>query len=427
MAQSGAKRSKAKGVLPWVGHQLNNVGNAPKRAWDALPRVRGVNPAIGAGMVGNALYSPGRVAPPGPGETPNAAQMQDFFGKNPQQMQASQDAWMGANPAFGLEGAGPATGGSAGPDYMSLFNQLMGGGAPPSFSFDSSPYQQAIAQAGQQAQLGRQTIQQSGQDLMKQLGTLRGQWEGRNAEDVAAIQGTQQKALGQAQAGLNPVMADLQAQGVNTAPVAALANQRIGTLGDQASLQNTLSQRLAQNAQNTMSGTERGAAASTSGALNTLAGNLSNAVSGISQQQAKAAAAAQADYFNALKSYNSSRGQQANTALSLMNKLAGGAGSGSLDGDVDAIQSQWAAKTGATADAVNQLFGYLGTDFESVDDIIGDLDTKDREGPDGKPITGWDELAAKGVNVNTVKAALKQATKQPKANSKGLAALLGGQ
>lgn len=312
-------------------------------------------------------------------------------------------------------------------DYMAAFNSLLGtmAGPAPSYSFDASPYQQAIGQVQNQAALGQQTINQGGQDLMARLQALRAQTEQRGAEDRAAIQGTQQKALAGAQGALNPVLADLRAQGVDVRALEQGANQRIGVMQDQAAAQNLLSQRLQQNTGQVMDATGRSAATQGAGALNTLAMNLANSVNAIGQQQAKGAADTQAQYLQSLGQYNKARMGTGQDLLGIISKLGAG---GQEDLGLDPVRQRWATEKGATADKVNEVFGFLDSgDFESVDDIIGDLDRKDVEDPDDKTkkIDTWELWRRQGVNVNTVKAALREATKRPKNSTVNPLAALG--
>lgn len=339
------------------------------------------------------------------------------------------DAWGLPGIAQQLTSTAPGAAGATGSpqDYMAMFNQLLGtmSGPAPSYSFDASPYAQAIGQVQKQAQLGQGVINQGGQDLVARLAQLRSQTEGRGVEDRAAIAGTQGKALSAAQGSLSPVLEDLRKQGVDVRAIEQNANQRIGTMSDQAALQNTLSQRLAQNTGQVLDATGRSAATQGAGALNQLAVNLSGAVNAIGQKQAGAASQAQQQYMSDLSAYNKARMGTGQELLSTISKLGADA---DAETGMEPVRAKWATQKGTTADTINKLFGYMDTgEFESVDDIIGDLDTKDRVDPNDKTktITGWEEMqiANPGVNINTVKAALREATKTPKATTNPLSLL----
>lgn len=349
-------------------------------------------------------------APPPSTVAPAGGGFMDHFGLSDI---ASQINTMGAVPAS-------STGTPA--DYMAAFNQLLStmSGPAPSYSFDASPYQQAISQVQRQGELGQQVINQGGQDLMARLAQLRAQTEGRGVEDRAAIQNTQGKALASAQGSLSPVLADLAKQGVDVRAIEQNANQRIGTMGDQAALQNTLSQRLAQNTGQVLDATGRSAATQGAGALNQLAVNLSGAVNAIGQKQAAAGAQSQSQYLQDLAGYNKSRMGIGQDLLGTISKLGAGA---TDDVGMEPVRAKWSTQKGGTADVVNGLFAQIddGT-FESIDDIIGDLDGQTVPDPDDatKKITGWEALRRQGVNVNTVKAALREATKTPKPSTNPL-------
>lgn len=417
------KKKKPTGVLPWAWHQLNNIGNAPTRILEAAG---GTALPLGVMAQGakDMLYNTGPGAPSTPAGTPNSTFMAAVNG-TPNLSAADVNSI--AN-SVGIQTPSSTMGTAAPADYMAMFNQLLGtmSGPAPSFSFDASPYQQAIQQVQTQGELGRGVINQGGTDLMARLAQLRSQTETRGAEDRAAIANTQGKALSAAQGSLSPVLADLQRQGVDVRAIEQNANQRIGTMSDQAALQNTLSQRLAQNTGQVLDATGRSAATQGAGALNQLAVNLSGAVNAIGQKQAAAGAAAQNQYLQDLGAYNKNRMGIGQELLGTIQKL----GADSADPSAT-VRSEWAGKSGKTAEAVNGFFNQLeGNEWDSPDDLIGAMSSNkewvEKIGADGKPeknsdgstkmehIDQWEKLARQGVNVESVKAAIKTYTKKPK-------------
>ena len=269
---------------------------------------------------------------------------------------------------FGLPRAGEAVAGlaAAEPDYMAQFQSLLGqlSGPAPSMSFNSAPFDNAIRLANQQAQLGRQAIQGGTQDLLGQLSQLQQQYGTRAGENQAAIQGMQQGALSNAQGAVSPVLADLQAQGVNTQALQAGANNRIGVMQDQASAQNILSQRLAENARQVMDSTSRSAATSGAGALNALTGNLSQAISSIGGAQAQAAQQAQEQYLQDLSAYNR---QKMGLAPQILETIGG-----QMAGPAREVRAQWEGDESNTGQKVLEAFSSID-EGESPQQIIDQL------------------------------------------------------
>lgn len=406
------KKQKAKGILPAIGGFIGKEILDP-----AKNQQRRVNDVWNTFM--GQLYTP----PP-----KNNAGGGDFG--------APAAPVPAASATPGAPGAVATTGSPV--DYMAAYNQYldMATGPAPTFGFDNSPYLMAIQQAQQQAQLGQGVINKGGQDLMARLAQLRAQTETRGREDAAAIQAMQQKALGAAQGSVSPVLADLQAQGVNVAPVQQAANQRIGVMQDQAGLQNILSQRMQQNTGQVMDATQRSAATQGAGALNTLSTNLSNVVGGIAQKQAAAAAQASGDYMQSLAAYNKSRMGAGQDFLKMLTDRAsdGTTGVDAPDAQIAAGRTQLrntlAGRQDPTAQTALGTLGMLDAGELTAEDFNAKLDAPAIDPTTKKPLkvegkdnpTFSDYYKSIGVDVGTLKQWVKDyaypTVKEPSAAEK---------
>jgi len=416
------KKKKATGVGPWIAR---NIIEPPRRQVAKDLRAFGSGIENVGGAVSRALYSPASQQPANiPGVS--QSQLQDFFGDyrgpSAEYTAGTQPFQLTPNPM----GAGTPGAGGGGQDLMAMYSQLMGQmlGPAPSMNFDAAPYQQAIEQMNQQAGLNRQAIEGHGTDLMARLAELRGQHDVRMREDQGAIQAMQQRALQGAQGAVSPVLADLQAQGVNTAALQQGANNRIGVMQDQASSQNILGQRLAENARQVMDATQRSSVLQGTGALNQLQGNLSNVVNQIGGEQAKAFGAAQSQYLKDLAAYNRSKLGAASDVLGFMGKTAGGGGD-----DPAAIRAEWEADGSQTGQEILNSFNRLDSG-ESPQMLIDELNAPPPEGADvGDAKTTREWLKNNGVDVSTLEKQIRAYGKPKKSNNTNMAAalkLLGG-
>lgn len=298
-----------------------------------------------------------------------------------------------------------------------LFNRLLeefSGPAPTMAAFNTAPYDAAIANINQQVGLGQQAIARNTQDFDNRLGQLSGQFNQRSGEDAALLQSMQNRLLGQAQAGVGGIAADLQSQGINPAAFQAQAGNRVGALQDIAGLQNITANRSAENARNTLGATQAGAAGTAAGALNTLSQNAQQGVGQIGMAQAKAAQSAQDDYYKALTAYQNNRGGAFKSALDIVMGVGGG-DDDPVAGEYNTeIATRWAGKPGTTASELNDAFNSIAEGLTTPEDLLGTLAQKDPK----TDKTGWDELTAKGVDVPTFKAALREYAKGPKKATK---------